>query len=196
LARTSVTALCYAGGLGMGTLALDTRPAAVRAGWLAWASTNLANLAHHPVGALLASAFVIDENPAAWIVFALIGLVCASRVLGNVRTAVLVASVHVLATGISEAILAYRIHTADAPPADRHILDVGPSYIVIAALAVAVAYGTWPGRLASGTAFILLAPHLFGGLPRWEVSSVGHACTVIVAPGLGYLLGRCRRPHP
>jgi hypothetical protein len=52
------------------------------------------------------------------------------------------------------------------PASATRILDVGPSYIVVAAIAVAVLYGSWPARVAAVLDFAILvvAGSIFGGL--------------------------------
>jgi len=183
--RSSVTAVCFAGTLGVTLTLLHLVTPPVRDGWLAWSSTNLVNLADHPVGAMIASAFLAQSNSTAWIALSLISLAVIGRVLGNVRAAVLVAAAHIGATAVSEGILWYRIGRGLEPVAARHVIDVGPSYVVIGALAAGIAYGTWPGRLVSVVGFALLAPQVFLGLTQWELSSVGHACSVVIGLTLG-----------
>jgi len=161
--------------------------------WLDWASTNLANLGDHPVGAMVVSAFVTEDPPIGWIVLALVGLGATGWVLGAWRTAVLVATAHVVGTVVSEGILAYRIHTGTAPVTDRQILDIGASYLVVCALVAGIAYSIWPWRIASAVGFVVVAPNLFGGLPSGEVSSVGHVTSIAVALALGWPLARSAR---
>jgi hypothetical protein len=161
--------------------------------WLDWASTNLANLGDHPVSAMVGSAFVTEDPPFGWIALALVGLGATGWVLGAWRTAVLVSAAHVIGTLVSEGILAYRIHIGAAPGTDRHLLDIGPSYVVVCALAAGIAYGTWPGRILSAIGFVVVSPNLFGGLSSWEVSSVGHVTSIAVALALGWPLARSAR---
>jgi hypothetical protein len=188
--RTATVALCFAGTLAVTTLVLANLSAATRRSWLAWVSTNLANLHDRPLVVLVASAFLVDGDAVAWMALALVGLFATSRALGNVRTVVLVATAHVVGTLVSEGILAYRIANGAAPATDRFLLDVGPSYVVVCALVAAIAYGTWPGRIASAVGFALAAPQLFEGLTRFEVAAVGHTCAVLVALAVGYPLAR------
>lgn len=119
-------------------------------------------------------------------VLAFVGLSAAGEALGNVRLATLLASGHVLGTLVSEAVLDGQIRAGSAPVAERFITDVGPSYVIAPALVLGlVLCPSLVGRAASGLGFALLAPHLFGGLPHLEVSSVGH----VVAIGLALLAG-------
>jgi Rhomboid-like protein len=187
---TSLTAVIFAALLAAGELALNSRPTATRAAWLAWASTDLVNLRHHLLGCLVVSALVSDDHPVAWIVLALIGLLAAGQSLGNIRAALVVGAAHVLATAASEAILAVRISRGIEPVSERLLLDVGPSYVVVAGLVVGIVYGNVPSRIACGIAFVLLGPDLFAGFTSWQVSALGHSCAIVVAVALGYV---CRR---
>lgn len=171
-----------------------TRSAETRAAWRAWASTNLDNLQHHPVAAIAVSPFLPDGYAWLWIALSLIGLAAAGRTLGGARTAVLALTVHVLATLISEGILAARIAAGAVSPQARHLIDVGPSYVVVGALIAAIAFSTWPGRLLSAAAFAAIAPYLFAGLRDWGVAETGHVCAVVIGLVLGYLLRKSRTP--
>ncbi|OLE27284.1 MAG: hypothetical protein AUG44_10610 [Actinobacteria bacterium 13_1_20CM_3_71_11] len=191
----------YAAGLLLGTVALHARPAAVRARWLDWASTNLANAPDHPIGALVVSAFLTAGTVGWWVLLALVGLGTVGVAFGAWRGFVIVAAAHVLGTVFSEGILAYRVATGALPAAYRHIQDVGPSYVVVGALAAGIAYAPWPGRLACAAGFAVVAPSLFGGLFQLEVSAVGHVSAILVAlaVGGGFVLARrtaVTRPVP
>jgi hypothetical protein len=121
-----------------------------------------------------------------WVVLALVGMGAAGEALGNVRLAALLASGHVLGTLVSETVLGAQIRSGAASPDARLVTDVGPSYVIAPALVLGLLLGpSLVGRAASGLGFALLAPHLFGGLGRLEVSSVGH----VVAIGLALLAG-------
>ena len=145
------------------------------------------NLADHPVRSLVGSAFVTDDGTVvSWVVLAFIGLATAGEALGLVRLAALLAGGHVLGTLVSEAVLDVQVRAGAMPVAARAIVDVGPSYVVAPALVLGLLLGpTLVGRAASGLGLALLAPHLFGGLTRLEVSSVGH----VVAIGVALLAG-------
>jgi hypothetical protein len=187
-----LTGLLFSGALLAGSVAESAGPAGTGAAWRAWASTNLDNLRHHPVPAIAVSPFLPDGYAWLWVALSLIGLAAVGRVLGAGRTAILALAAHVLATLASEGILAVRIASGAAPPEARHVVDVGPSYVVVAALVAAVAYGTWPGRLASAAAFAVIAPHLFTGLDDWGVAETGHGCAVVIGLALGFVLRRHR----
>jgi hypothetical protein len=160
-----------------------------RTSWIAWTSTNLANLRHHPLSALIASAFVIEDDfPYGWVVLATVGLVGLAWRLGPWRTLTVVTAAHVLGTAVSEGIVAWQVHRATLPASARYIVDVGPSYVVVAALVGAVVAGPRPVRLGGAAGFALLSPSLFGGLTDLDVAAVGHVCAIVIGAGLTFAL--------
>ena len=148
-----------------------------------WASTNDVNLRHDPVGCLIASAFVPSGYSAAWPLLIAMAMFGANRALANWRTATVCAAGHVLGTLASEGIIAYRIAHGLLPESDSRIIDVGPSYIVVAAIVIAVLHGSWPARIAAGLDLLLLITvgGIFSGLSTLQVAAVGHATSIVVA---------------
>ncbi|WP_375425684.1 rhomboid-like protein [uncultured Friedmanniella sp.] len=195
VASTSVTAGVYVGLFAATNALLRRQPAGTQQAWFSWASTDLVNLAHHPVGSMVLSALVDDSNVLDWIALGLIGLVAAGQSVGNLRCALLVAVAHVVGTLISEGILMLAIATGRAPSEERISLDIGPSYVIVAALTVGILYGRWPARIASAIAFALLAPYLFSGLQHLEVGPVGHCCAILIGVALGFPWRRAWRRH-
>lgn len=162
---------------------------------VAWASTNVVNLRHNPLGTLVASAFFSTSLTAAWpvaIAFALFG---ANHVLGNWRTVVLCAAGQVLGTLVSEGIVDYRVTHHLLPTSDAHIVDVGPSYVVVSVLAVAALYGSRAARIAAAADLVVLifGSRIFSGLSHLDVAAVGHATAMAVSIVLGTLLVRVQR---
>jgi hypothetical protein len=162
-------------------------PRADQAAVLRWASTNVHNLHADPVGCLVASAFFPTESLWAWPALIALALFGASHVLGNWRTVVVCVSGHVIGTLVSEGILDYRVAHGTLPGSARLIIDVGPSYIVVAALPVAILAGGWLARSAAVLDLVLLAfvGDIFSGLTRLSVPAVGHTTSIAV----GLLLG-------
>lgn len=81
------------------------------------------------------------------------------------------------------------------PDTARYIIDVGPSYVVVSAIALAVLCGGWLARGAALADFALLvfAGDIFGGLSRLDVAAVGHLTALVtgaVAGGLAVWLRR------
>lgn len=170
---------------------------------IGWASTNVHNLGHDPVGAIVASAFFAQDSAAAWPALIALAMFGATRVLGNWRTALLCAAAHVIATLVSEEIVGYRVSRGLLPAADRYLIDVGPSYIVVSAAVVALLYGTWVARGAAALDLVLLIVpgDIFGGLSNLDVAAVGHVTAMTVGAVGGSLLvwqlrRRQRQPQP
>ena len=179
--------LLLAAALTMQLVSVEARTAVV-----GWSSTNLLNLADHPAGALVASAFVgsTGSELASWCVLAVVGLAATAWRLGIVRTLVVVGGAHVIATYLSQGILAVQLATHHASADLVSMSDVGPSYVVVAGLAAGVAFGPAWGRLASLAGLILAAPSLFTNLTALDVTAVGHATSIAMAVLIGYLLPR------
>ena len=161
----------------------------------AWASTNVHNLSHDPVGSLVVSAFVTGESATAWPAAIGLAMFGANRVLGNWRTVLVCAAGHVIGTLVSEGIVGYRLSRGLLPAPDRYLVDVGPSYVVVSPIVVALLYGSWLARGAAALdlALLVLAGNIFGGLSQLSVPAVGHVTAMIVAAGAGSLLVWRRR---
>src|SRR5580700_1377280 len=86
LARYAFTWL-YLTGFVVSELVYAALPAHDQSPVLRWASTNVVNLRHHPVGSLVASAFIPATFSIAWPALIALALFGANRVLGNWRTA-------------------------------------------------------------------------------------------------------------
>ncbi|MBP0452676.1 hypothetical protein J5Y04_24490 [Kitasatospora sp. RG8] len=143
-----------------------------------WASTNLDNLrpwpSGHPVESLVVSAFVPQNTVWVWPAFALSAFAVVS-VLGARRAVAALALAHVAATGLTEALVWWRIEHGSLPATESHVLDTGPSYVVVAALAVAtgLARPVW-SRVVWLVMLAVAAPDLLSGIGDGEVSAVGH----------------------
>ncbi len=75
---------------------------------------------------------------------------------------------HLVGTLVSEGIVGYRVSHGALPPADRYLIDVGMSYVVVSAIAVALLYGGWLARAAAALDLLLLifVGHIFAGLSQ------------------------------
>jgi len=164
----------------------------------AWASTNVANLEHEPVGPLLLSAFVGPGNLLIWPVLIALAVFGASRALGNARATLACVTAHVAGSLVSEGIVAYRVDAGQLPATGRHLTDVGPSYVVVSAIVIAAVCGTWPARAAAALDFAVLVTggHIFGGLSRLDVSAVGHLTALVTAAAAVTLTLARRRRTP
>ncbi len=159
-----------------------------RAELIASSSTNLANLRRDPAGSLIASAFIPGTPAIAWLVLGSLGLFTVNRLLGNLRMALLLVAGHVAGTMVSEGIVGYQIGHAILPSSARHIVDVGPSYVVVCALVTATLFGSRIQRVAAGAGFAALATHIFRGLTHLDLTAVGHLTAVAIGAVLGGLL--------
>jgi hypothetical protein len=154
-----------------------------------WASTNVASLQHHPVPALVLSAFLPSGSPFAWLAPIALAMFGANRAAGTARLALICAAGHLIGTGASEGIVACRVDHGSLPPAWSHIPDVGPSYVVISAIVVAVMFGTWLIRVTALAVFaaLVFASHIFAGLTSLHVAA-GHLTATVTAAALGLVL--------
>jgi hypothetical protein len=150
---------------------------------IAWVSTNVANLEHEPVVPLVFSAFISPGYLLTWPVLIALAVFGANRALGNVRTALVCLAGHVVGSLVSEGIVAYRVDVGHLPAADRYLTDVGPSYVVVSAIVIAVLCGTRLARVLAVVDFALLVfgGNIFGGLSRLDVAAVGHLTAMLTA---------------
>jgi len=170
---------------------------------IGWASTSVHNLRHDPAGSLVASAFIAQASPAVWPALIALAMFGACQALGNWRAALVCAVGHVIGSVVSEGVVGYRVSHGVLPAADRYLIDIGPSYIVVSAAVVALLYGSWLARGAAALDLvILIVPgDIFAGLSHLYVAAVGHLTAMIVAAGFGSLLvwqmrRQRRRPEP
>ncbi|MGI9005479.1 MAG: rhomboid-like protein [Streptosporangiaceae bacterium] len=181
-AAATVFAVLFA----IGGVVTAVLPARESAALRLWASTNVANLQHHPVPALVLSAFLPSGSPFTWLVPIALTMFGANRAAGTARLALICAAGHLIGTGVSEGIVAYRVDHGRLPPARSDIPDVGPSYVVVSAIVVAVMFGTWLTRVTALTVFAVLVfvSHIFAGLTSLHVAAVGHLTAIVTAAAL------------
>jgi hypothetical protein len=155
-----------------------------------WASTNVHNLGHDPVGSLVVSAFVTQEFAIAWPLLIALAMFGANKTLGNWRTVVVCAAGQVIGTLASEGIVGYRVARGLLPASAGYIIDVGPSYVVVAAAVVALLYGSWRWRAAAAVDLALMigVGNIFGGLSNLSVPAVGHLTAMVVGAIAGGVL--------
>ncbi|MFI6582764.1 rhomboid-like protein [Embleya sp. NPDC050493] len=168
-----------------------------RAALVDWASTNLTNLRGRPIESLTASAFVLE--PERWSHLAVTGLALTALTdrFGNRRAALIAATGHVAGTAVGQGLLAARITLHDAPTDLRDMSDVGPSYLVIAALAAIALTGR--RRLTRAPAITLLAWHALAwpeGITHANVTEIGHLTACLTGALLGGTLALRSRARP
>ncbi|OIV37605.1 hypothetical protein BIV57_10110 [Mangrovactinospora gilvigrisea] len=163
-----------------------------------WASTNLDNLHSHPVGAMVASALVMDGHPWQNLLLTALSLYAAVLRFGTWRTLAITGAGQVFGTIVSEEILGVRIASGGLPEQLRHVLDIGPSYVMVAALgAVAVrgGPGRWAMRGICALGLALMGPTLFGGLGVLDFTAIGHTTALLFGVGASWALpARGARP--
>jgi len=164
----------------------------------AWASTSVVNLEHDPVGSLMVSAFIAGGSPIVWTALIALALFPANRAFGNRGLALACVAGQVIGSLVSEGIVAYRVDAGQLPVADRQLTDVGPSYVVMSAIVVALLCGGWLARtLALLDLAILVFPgDIFGGLSNLDVAAVGHltAAATATACTLAIIVRRACQP--
>jgi hypothetical protein len=157
------------------------------------ASTNITHLAIDPLFVLPASAFVDQGDGFLWLPLTLILIGGLERKLGAGRTLLIVFGAHVLATLISEGMLLAQIASHAAPRSDVDILDVGPSYVILAAIAACLVLGSWKLRLAALVSGAIVIPGLLVGLDSFDMSAMGHLSSLIL--GALFALACTERGH-
>ena len=115
---------------------------------VAWTSTNVDNLADHPVAAMLTSTFVVPGDVMPELAIVAVSLAVLERALGAVRTAVIALTGQVVATLLTEygAKLGAQWHLIGGFSAQR--TDVGVSYVMYAVLAASAMLLTRKTKLA------------------------------------------------
>lgn len=160
-------------------------------------STNIHELSQNPVRVLISSAFWIDGGT--WLPYAVLYTVFhapAERRLGTLRWLTVAATAHVLATLVSEGVLAWGIRHGHAPATAVNSLDVGVSYALAGVVAVLTYYVARPWRYV-----YLFAVLVIYGVPLVTgatFTDVGHFTAALI--GLAcYPLTRARpetKPPP
>lgn len=161
-------------------------------------SSNIHQLVKHPVRALLSSAFWI-ENPASLALYAVLFEFFhapVERWLGTLRWLTIVATAHVVATLVSQKVLLTAIQDHRAPRSMTHVVDIGVSYGLAAAVGVLTYRLPTPWRwfyLAGVLAFFGL-PLVTGG----TFTDLGHAISLAVGllawPFTRHVVSRETRP--
>jgi hypothetical protein len=164
-----------------------------QATFVAWASTSVANLEHDPVGCLVVSAFVTGGGAGGvvtWVPVIALGMFGANRAVGGWRTVLVCAAGHVVGTLVSEGIVAWRVASGALPASYRHLTDVGPSYVVVSAVVVALlcAPAAWRVLAAADLLLLVFVARIFAGLSELDVAAVGHLTAIITAAAIVALL--------
>lgn len=141
-----------------------------------WCSTNIANIrpGGHPVEAFVASAFIPQQSAGVWPFFAL-SLFSVVALLGARRAVLVLAGVHIGVSVATEGLVWWRIHHGTLPASDAHMWDTGPSYLVVAALTIAIATArpVWL-RVVWAVCLAGAAPGLLEGIDHADYTAIGH----------------------
>jgi hypothetical protein len=96
---------------------------------MSWTSTDAQNLEHHPILALITSAFWLPAGqPWLWAVVLAVVLAMVERRTGTLITIAIFASGHVLATLVTELPVIWAVSVQLLPQIDAQWLDIGVSY--------------------------------------------------------------------
>ncbi|MEU0399927.1 rhomboid-like protein [Streptomyces sp. NPDC006197] len=143
------------------SLVIALSPAALDTYLLHRNSSNLHQLAHHPMRALLSSAFWI-ENPSDFLLYAVLFEVFhapVERWLGTPKWLLTVATAHIAATLVSQQVVLAAIRLHDVPRSMAHVVDIGVSYGLAASAGILTYRLPYPWRLfylAAVVAFFLV----------------------------------------
>lgn len=163
-------------------------PARTQERLVEWASTDVHRLVTQPFGPLLVSPFVNPDRPVLWIALALVGLAAAESRLGWGRVLAIALGGHVVATLASQGVVAWRQAHGALPETALHQVDVGASYVAVAALAAgAVVVRPWWLVPVPVAALALAAPQLTAGLDSLDVRAVGHVTAFLFGGIIGWV---------
>jgi hypothetical protein len=153
--------------------------------WTSISSTSVHNLLHKPVFAMVTSViWVVDGSVALWLVPGAAALIVAQMTVGWKRTLAVVFGAHVVATLITEGGVLLLVTLHHLPTSDLDIIDVGPSYVVVAALTYALF------RFPVGLRVLLpiiLVPTIASGIINarsWDLADAGHILVVVLVSSL------------
>ncbi|GAA0669040.1 hypothetical protein GCM10010193_21180 [Kitasatospora atroaurantiaca] len=147
--------------------------------FLAKRSTNVDQLRSHPVHALLASAIWTEQADFAFyfLIFTIFH-VPAERWLGTRRWLTVALTAHVLATLISEGIVARGVDAGRLPANMADTVDVGVSYALAGVEGVLTyRFAGWWRRLYGG---VLLLFYLIPLIVSHTFTDLGHFCSVLI----------------
>lgn len=155
-------------------------------------STDVWHLAHDPWVVVPGSAFFTTGGLPYAIAGALVCMGLLEWEAGLLVTILVAVSGHVIGTAVSEGVLAIRIATHDVPGSERHALDVGPSYVLVACAACVIAWRKalpW-SRLVCAVGLIPIFVFTAWRIPYADVDAVGHLTAAAVGAVCGWALTR------
>jgi hypothetical protein len=190
--RLPVLSGLYALALLTAHLWLAVQTPAQRSADLDGVSTSVAHLASAPWLVLPASALFPDRDALFWLPVALICVGALELTRGPVVTAIVGGLAHLVGTGLSEAVVAVRIAAGNLPGSAAHLLDIGPSYVVLGCAMAAVSSTETPrwARRACAAVLLIVVPAALAISDSTQVARIGHLVAMVV----GLLAARVLRP--
>ncbi len=192
--RTPKVALGYAVMLALGAVVLAASSPATHDRLLQASSTDVPHLVHDPWFVLPASAVWMTGLAAYWLPFAVLAVAAVERMLGAAVTAALVLGVHTLATFASEGLLWARVAAGQMSAQSLHVLDVGPSYVVMAAVGAALVLAPRGRKALLLLLSLPVAASTCQGLATLRVDSVGHVMSLTLGAVGAVLATAAARP--
>ncbi len=186
LARRTPAAFVYAVALSISNIIMAVLPASAQQAIIGSTSTNITHLALDPLFVLPASAFVDPGQGWLWVPLSLILIGGLERRFGSRRALIITFGAHALATLLSEGVLLARVVAHAAPFSEVHVDDVGPSYVLLAALAACLVIGARKLRIFAALTGVLLVPGLLVDLPELDMSSIGHLCALLFGAAFAF----------
>jgi hypothetical protein len=176
----------------LASLMLHLHPGDVSA-VVAWTSTNLHNLAHHPAAAMLASAFVVTGNLIPQLAIVAVSFAVLERAVGVRRTAGIALAGQVIATLLTEygAEVGAQWRLLAQSSAERP--DVGVSYVMYAVLAASLM--SFPRRVKLGGVLIVGTFVLVPFMLNPGMTTTGHVLSVAIGAAMMTLPRRSTRPQ-
>lgn len=155
-------------------------------------STNVHNLAHDPLRVLWTSLFWLDG--AYWLPYLLafwLLLAPAERWLGKARWLLVGIAGHILATYVSEGLVAFAVHVGRLSHSMLHVRDIGVSYFMAAIFGILVYHQAKPWRWLYLT--VIAAYFALPAFVDTSYTTIGHCCALLIGIACYPLtLGRSR----
>jgi hypothetical protein len=175
---------------------LETSSAGTEIRVLQATSTNIAHLTHDPWFVLPASAFFTRGGLPIAIAGCLLFVGLLELSAGHRITLAVAATGHVIGTAVSESVVAIRLAAGDVPDSARRVLDVGPSYVLVACAATVIAWPQVDVRLRAVSVVAIAPVFVFTAwrLPVGRVDAIGHVTAALVGVLWALWLDRRRQP--
>lgn len=145
---------------------------------VAWASTNVHNLADHPVAAMVSSTFVVPGNLMPNLAIVAVSFAALERAVGPGRTALIALTGQVVATLVTEYGIELGAHWHLLAESSTERPDVGVSYVMYAVLVAAIMSLRGPARIVG--LLIVGVSVLYPFIVSPGMTPTGHVLSVAV----------------